>query len=168
MNKKEIIKLILSHEDLYQTINNFFMDNYIDCHDIMDPIFSLIDSEDELGVNFTGDKKVIQFFFLGTSSHFPCIWIGNDDEEKIDEMPVYHLDFEEENSFESFGNFRNFMEEVIDTFIESCKDNKNIFPEDSDKEEYIKEALEVRELLKKLSTNVIDKGDYIMIINDLQ
>lgn len=55
----------------------------------MDHNLDLIDEADFYGVNFTNNQQVYMLFFIGSSDYFPGIWIGNDDIEHLDSMPIY-------------------------------------------------------------------------------
>lgn len=117
----------------------------------------LIDDPDYYGCNFTGDKKVYMLFFRGSSDYFPAIWIGNDDINKIDQMPIYILDLScGEQQFEQMGNLKSYINDMLDEFLLEYNEN----------DEYMKEAIELKKRIENLSNNLINKGDYILDIND--
>jgi len=103
-------------------------------------------------LDFTKEQRLIEMFFSGNSSYFPGIWIGNDDMERLDEMPIYIIDLDDlqTNESEIVGNFRNYIEQLLNGFL-------NIYTID---DEYYKTAHLLLEQVKEFSSNTIDKGVY--------
>lgn len=52
----------------------------------------LINEPDFYAIDFTETHQVYMLFFTGSSDYFPGIWIGNDDINDIDSMPIYIFD----------------------------------------------------------------------------
>lgn len=139
--------------DLWQRISE-----KIDTYPCMDIVLEIVDENDYYGVDFRGDQKVYELFFPGSSNYFPAIWIGNDDDiEKLDELPIYVLDLSsDENEFECIGNFRKYIEILLNDFLEQYKKN----------DAYVKMAKIMKEQLKQFSSKTIDKGKYKLKINN--
>ena len=93
----------------------------------------------------------------GCSDYFPAIWIGKDNEEQIDQMPVYIIDLSNNDATyeKPIGNFRNYIEKILNDFIAVY--NKQ--------DEYMEDAILYKKQIKMFSTNVIDKGNYYLKVN---
>jgi hypothetical protein len=141
--------------DLWQKIAS--MDN-ITTYPCMDAGLYYQNSIDNYGVDFSGDQKVYEIFFTGTSDYFPAIWSGTDDEEIIDQMPVYIFDLSNsDRSVEKpIGNFRNYIEHILNNFLDVYKIQ----------DEYMKDAIMYKKQIQVFSTNVINKGNYYLKINN--
>ena len=128
----------------------------LDTNPCMDITLDVIDEEDFYGLNFTEKQKVYSLFFTGSNDYFPAMWIGEDDEEKLDEMPIYILDLSsDKDTFEYKGNFRKYIETILNDFIKMYKKD----------DEYLKDAKFLKEELKKFSNNTYNKGNYTLPYN---
>jgi hypothetical protein len=143
--------------DIWQKIAS--LDDYPDklpCMDIVMEFYGEHEECDEL--DFTEEQKIIMLFFSGDSSYFPGIWIGNDELELLDCMPIYIIDIDDSQSDESeiVGNFRSYIEQLLNGFL-------NIYNID---DEYCKTAHLLLEKVKEFSSNMIDKGVYKLKAKD--
>ncbi len=157
MNKLDELKSLLGHyEHLFQNVHDY----KTDARPCMDVALELINDADYYGVNCTGDQQLYMLFFTGSSDYFPGVWIGNDDIDNIDQMPVYILDFSNSdcNDSESCGNIKQYVTQILDEILaceETSQTDKNY-------------ATELKTKLKKFSDNVIDKGNYKLSLADEQ
>ena len=141
--------------DIWQKIASMELEPPIPCLDIS---LEYRDEEDDYGVNFSKKQRVFELFFTGSSDYFPAIWIGDENEELLDQLPIYIFDLscstdpDEIIHFKPEGNFRTYIEIILNFFIENY---------DKD-DEYMKTALWMKEEIKKFSTNCIVKGNYIL------
>lgn len=139
----------------------------------MDVVMELLDDDSFYGVNFSGDKQVINMFFVGNHYSFPAIWIGNNDIKHLDEMPIYLFELETKTKtmFKSVGNFRTYIETLLDWFINKYNQLKQeqeldeMFCEPIG-EEYIQLATMMRANTHHFSNHVVDKGMYQLNIID--
>lgn len=139
--------------DLWQKISSMNLHT----NPCMDIYLDIIDEDDFYGVNFTGKQKVYILFFTGSSDYFPAIWIGENDENKLDEMPIYILDLSSDNdTFECKGNFRNYIETILNDFIITYKKD----------DEYMKDAKFLQEEVKKFSNHTFNKNNYKLDVID--
>lgn len=127
------------------------------------PCVTLINNKNDCGVNFSGDRTVCKLFSTDDTeyddTYYPAIWIGNGNLERIDEYPIYILDyddFEEGTELKYVGNFRSYIEKILTDFL----DQYNKGTED----EYIKTAEIMLKELSSFSEVVIDKGNYRPIL----
>lgn len=119
----------------------------------MDAAMELIDEEDYYDVDFSKDKQVYMLFFTGASNYFPGIWIGDSDPELIDQMPIYQFDLSVgEDELLPIGNFRFYIETLLNEFLQVYKKN----------DEYMKTALLLQEKVKVFSTEIINKGSFVI------
>lgn len=140
--------------DLWQKISALECSN-LTCMDIS---LDLIDESDYYGVDFSNEKKVYMLFFTGSSDYFPGIWLGNFNIEFLDSIPIYIFDLSDldNNKSEPIGNFRFYIETLLDNFLNQYKQD----------DEYTKTAFLIKEKIKNFSPLTIDKGDYILDIVD--
>jgi len=97
--------------------------------------------------DFSNENITYDIFFTGDSTHFPGIWIGNNDLEKLDEYPVYIFYMEEEtDSMKVIGNFRTYIEKLLDWYSGKYDAGD------------LKIVEIIRAHLKNFSTNLIDRG----------
>jgi hypothetical protein len=108
----------------------------------------------EYGIDYRGKQRMCGLFFTGDSSYYPGIWIGEDDEELLDSMPIYVIDIEcGDGIYEPYGNFREYIEELLSDFFKIYKK----------KDEYYHTALLIKEKIKDFSTETINKGPYKLL-----
>ena len=69
---KKITDFLGEYQDLWYTLGD--SDCPITVHDAS---YDMIDEADYYGCNFTGRKKMLLIFYLGSSDHFIAIWAGN-------------------------------------------------------------------------------------------
>jgi hypothetical protein len=137
--------------DIWQKISGMGL-NPLPCMDIS---MDIIDERDYCGVDFSGTNKVCMLFFTGSCDDFPAIWIGNDDIERLDEMPIYLLDLScDEYTFKLIGNFKYYIEILLNSFV-SAYDQRDIYMDTAE--------LMISEI-KNFSDNIIDKHDYILLL----
>lgn len=127
-------------------------------HGISDVDFEILDDEDELGIDFSGKQKIYKIFFTGSSDFFPAIWIGEDDINNLEKYPVYMIDCSSNDIVStSEGNFKNYINKFLDDFMKHY---------DKD-DEYMKIAkITKKKLEKEFSSEIIDKGNYILKLNE--
>lgn len=111
-----------------------------------------IDEEEYYGYDFRGKQRVMVLGNTGASDFFVGIWVGEyPDMTRLDEYPVYWFDLScDEMVCKTEGNFREFVEKLLDEFREEYEDI----------EIYRREADEKRKLLCQFSTNLIGGDDY--------
>lgn len=109
----------------------------------MDISLDLIDEDDYHGANFTNNKKVYMLFYTGSLNYFPGIWIGNDNIDFLDSMPIYIFDLSasDENIIEPIGNFRHYIEKLLNDFFQYYKKDDG----------YTKTALLIKEKIKEFT-----------------
>jgi len=123
----------------------------------MDLSLDMIDrgEEDYYGADLSGTQKLCQLFFLGSSDYFPGLWVGEDDLDRMDEMPVYIFDLsgERENQpIEPEGNLKHYLDALLDEFLSGYTET----------DEYKRQALFTKANIQLLSDNMIDKGNYVL------
>lgn len=122
----------------------------------MDIDLSIID-EDDYGVDFSDDKRMLRIFFTGDSGYFVGIWLGNDDKEKLDKLPLYLIDMENDIPVRNLNmNFRQYIEKLLTEFIVECETN----------DPYIRIAKGLLEDVKQFSTDLIDKGEFPIFFSE--
>jgi hypothetical protein len=152
MNADEKLRLIRDYLEYYQDLWWSIYESGCSLP-IMDVVFEQINEPDYMGCDFTGDKQVWQFFFIGDCSHFPAI---HKTVQEIDEAPVYEFDFEDLDNLKVVGNFRQYMEKVLNEYIE----NMNKIGED------IEEAEDALKNLERFSDILIVPEIYTPKLND--
>jgi hypothetical protein len=151
--------LLTEYEHLFQRINEC----ETNANPCMDVSMDLMDDCDFYGVDCSGAQQIYSLFFLGSSDYFPAIWIGNDNMEDIDTMPVYILDFsnngneedeegnEEEDNNNPCGNVKQYLIQILNELV-ACD---QMTPTE------VKQAIELKDKLEQLLSNkVVNKGNY--------
>lgn len=147
---EKINEYLEKYQDLWWRINEH--DLPLSC---MDSACEMISENNYYGVDFRGDKRVYQMFFLGSSDYFPAIWIGDGSPDDLDKYPCYHLDLSTDtNKFEPIGNFKMYFTKLLDYYEEVCDQN-----EEEEEDEDVEDA---RRDLEDFSDEMIDKGDYFL------
>lgn len=141
--------------DIWQKISS--LDNYDGKLLCMDIVMEFYGENEECDIlDFTKEQRVIEMFFSGDSSYFPGIWIGNDDIEFLDCMPIYIIDIECCNIDKPIEpvaiNFRNYIEQLLNGFL-------NIYTID---DEYYRTAKLLLEKVTEFSNEAINKGYYTL------
>lgn len=147
MSKIEEIKnALLRFQDLFYKLLEMNVENTLP---FMDVSMEVRDCSNYVGCDFSGQQKVVELFFIGDCVHFPAIWLGNNDENDIDSMPVYVLMLDDYNNDkeEPVGNIRHYIEEILHTHT-AIDNETNI------------EISQLRQYLNTLSNQVVDKGHY--------
>lgn len=157
MKLRELETLLTKYQPLFDYITSFVEKYNIDIPLCGDVDLDLIDEKNYYGCNFTDEYKMCMLFFCGSSNYFPGIWIGDVDayDVEIDTYPVYILDLQcaPHNSVnESCGNVKQYITEIIETFITSPNAKKM----------YVLKALQLQKDLSVLSDNEIEKGEYVL------
>ena len=133
--------------DIWQQISDLDEDCHLACMDIS---LSVVKKDEFGGYDFSGKQQVYEIFFEGSGTFFAGIWIGDGDINRLDEYPVYFFDIENDEEGDSIGNFRDYINMLLNLFFEKY---------DKD-DEYMATAKWMQEEVKKFSTNTIDKGRY--------
>ena len=108
----KISEYLEKYQDLWTHMNDY------NCF-CMDIAMNIIDESDYYGVDFSGNKKVVQIFFCGQSDNFQCIWIGNHAKNILDQLPIYEMDLSPaDEKFESKGNFKTYMTTMLNDFLD--------------------------------------------------
>lgn len=100
-----------------------------------------------------GERLLYPIFFSGDSAYFAAIWLGNDDIEMLDSMPVYTIFMDMDgydDVVEPCGNFRTYIESVLHEFL----------THHTEQDEYYYTAHSMLERVKVFSDKMIDKGNY--------
>lgn len=104
---------------------------------------SIVDKKDHYGSDCSGEQRLMALFFCGASDYGPFIWIGDDEDymEKLDQYPIYEIDFSCGGSElnEPIGNFKQYITKMLENY---------------DKSSLIH--------LDQFSDNMIDKGNYCL------
>lgn len=83
----------------------------------------LIRDADFFSWDFSGDRRVYMLFFMGSSDHFPAIWIGDyadreDSEALVEQMPIHYFmtDMDEPDlpNLPSHKNLREYLQDLVD------------------------------------------------------
>ena len=95
-------------------------------------VLQWIDSEDEIGWDCSGPRRLFTLFFLGSSDYFVGMWVGNYVEAILrepagdtttpslfEQLPVYVFDFEQDDCCGDDdgthgANLRGYLQEVVD------------------------------------------------------
>lgn len=144
--------LLTRYEHLFQ------LDHAPDVNPCMDVSFDLIDDTDYYGVDCSGSQQLYMLFFTGSSDYFPAIWIGNDDVNHIDYMPIYIVDLSSDcTEFISCGNIKQYIMQIVEKILlnETISENDKVH------------ARELKRKMEPFSNNVIDKGKYITLKSEL-
>jgi hypothetical protein len=135
-----------NYQDLWWKINKEY--NY----DCMDVVGDIVELDNHFGINFSGSRRVWQFFFMGQHNYFPFIWIGKDNyEETLDTFPVYIIDcIRSDNPLKCKGNFRTYMTNLIKKFLDEYRK----------KDGYRKKAIQALSDLQIFSEDIIHQDEY--------
>ena len=152
MNK--IKEYLEEYEELWQEMS--YHEIYLP---VMDISLELIDDNDYYDCNFTGEKRLIELFFTGSSNYFPGFWVGQDDyANDLDKYPIYIFDLgTNEDQLQFVGNFKTYMSRLLIDYLELDKCHEL---------ESIDEAKEALEKLDQFSDSLIEKGYYELAINE--
>ena len=148
MNKLDELRDILNeYGHIFQNISELETNAYPS----MDVSLDLINEPDFYAVDFTEIQQVYTLFFTGSSDYFPGIWIGNDDINDIDSMPVYIFDLLSDcETLEPVGNVKQYITQIVDEIL--------VCPDMSDEDK--RSANELKMKLEPFSNDMIDKGPY--------
>lgn len=148
MNKLDELRDILNeYGHIFQNISELETNAY----PCMDVSLDLINEPDFYAVDFTETQQVYTLFFTGSSDYFPGIWIGHDDINDIDSMPVYMFDLSSDcETVEPVGNVKQYITQIIDSIL--------VCPDISDEDK--RSANELKMKLEPFSNTMIDKGHY--------
>lgn len=80
------------------------------------------------GVDYRGNKSLVKLFDTGDEEYFPAFWVGNDIdyEHNIDSYPIYVIDLSDNIAFGTSGNFRMYMENIINYALTLEPHNKEL------------------------------------------
>lgn len=85
------------------------------------------DPEDYYGCNLTGKFRMYMLFFTGQSNYFPGILVGEQNEDNLDQYPIYIIDIASDNEFELIGNFKTYMSTIFDWALEQPLEDENTY-----------------------------------------
>lgn len=110
-----------------------------------DVSMKIVDKKDYYGSDCSGKQRLMELFFCGHSDYGPFIWIGDDEDymEKLDQYPIYEIDFscDDSESNEPIGNFKQYITKMLENYDKSSLVH-----------------------LEQFSDNMIDKGNYCLKI----
>ena len=123
MNKLDELRDVLNeYSHIFQNISKH-ENNAYPC---MDVSLDLINEPDFYAVDFTETQQVYTLFFTGSSDYFPGMWIGTDDINDIDSMPVYIFDLSSDcETLEPVGNVKQYITQIVDEIL-VCQMTTNV------------------------------------------
>lgn len=116
---------------------------------------------DSYGVDYRGERALVKLFETDNKEYFSAFWVGIDTNYKdsLDTYPIYSIDLDDNIAFGSVGNFKNYMECILERVSTLEPHNKKLNAI----------LLLAKQDLCKFSSKCINKGLYsVMYTNNLK
>lgn len=154
----QVHRMMESFQDLFYRVKDLAGDDASVrfLGDVCMPAEGMLDEADYYGWDFSQPTRRMGWVFFDGHQDPVVAWIGEDDLDRIEEMPIYQflLDLDDPGPVEPlFPNLRACLQAVVDW----CRAVDFDFGGELDR---------LQEETRKLSTVTVDKGPYLLVLSE--